>query len=406
MMTPAAAPVRPDARQLAADVAVLQTAVAECKDEVVESDVFIDLLWLATISRTHGFVSGTGGIGKSFAIRTMCARLGANFYYNQLRRDMPLEAIAGPISPKGMIERDVYEHVTTDTLLDANVALLDEFLDAGTMLLRALLGIMFEREFRNGRQVLHPPLWSLFGASNFWPEDPQLQALADRFAWRFIQEPVRTSEGFKRVLDGQIARYANSGISPGAVTVIDADALERLQIATSIAEVPQDIKTVIDELRRNAETEGIFPSVRRIGEGVKIAQASATRNGRPAVIEEDLVWMRYVLPTNVEDFAICAQLTTGFAGKVAQAVAELAGTLEPLHARVESIRTKLANGADADQAVMNEITEVRGPLRKVSEAVEKKIAVFAKEGRDVGDLERIKQQAEGDVDVLRRAVFG
>jgi MoxR-like ATPase len=406
MMTPAAAPPKPDAKQLAADVSVLQTAVAECKDVVVESDVFIDLLWLAILSRTHGFVAGEGGVAKSFAIRRVCERLNARFYYNQLRRDMPLEALAGPISPQGMIERDVYEHVTTDSLMEANVALLDEFLDAGTMLLRALLGVMNEREFRNGRQVLDVPLWSMFGASNFWPEDPQLQALADRFAWRFVQEPVRTTEGFKRVLEGQTARYANSGVSPGTVTVVDPDALERLQNATALVQVPADIYTTVDELRRSAEDEGIFVSVRRYGEGIKLAAASAVRNGRPSVIEEDLVWMRYVLPTNTEDFPTCAQLTAGFAGKVAQAVAELAQALEPLHARVEAIHTKLAAGADADQDVMNEITEVRGPLRKVSEQVEKKIAVFAKEGRDVGDLERIKQQAEGDVAVLRRVLFG
>jgi DNA replication protein DnaC len=51
---------------LASAVKAFTAAADETKDVVVESDEYVDALTLATASRTHLYVAGSGGVGKTF----------------------------------------------------------------------------------------------------------------------------------------------------------------------------------------------------------------------------------------------------------------------------------------------------------------------------------------------------
>jgi MoxR-like ATPase len=75
---------------------------------------------------------------------------------------------------------------------------------ANSAVLNSLLTILNERLFDNGSQRVPVPLICLVGASNELPESEELDALYDRFLFRFNVSPVRGA----RVVD-KLAYHAN-----------------------------------------------------------------------------------------------------------------------------------------------------------------------------------------------------
>ncbi|NIO11306.1 MAG: AAA domain-containing protein, partial [Deltaproteobacteria bacterium] len=67
-----------------------------------------------------------------------------------------------------------YRRVTSHKLPEAHIAFLDEIFKANSSILNAILTLINERLFHNGKDVVSVPLLTLFGASNELPEDDEL----------------------------------------------------------------------------------------------------------------------------------------------------------------------------------------------------------------------------------------
>ena len=74
---------------------------------------------------------------------------------------------------------------------------------ANSSILNAVLTLMNERRFHNGRAVETVPLVTLFGASNELPEDDELQALYDRFLLRFVVSYIDEDFRFLKMLQAR-----------------------------------------------------------------------------------------------------------------------------------------------------------------------------------------------------------
>ena len=92
-----------------------------------------------------------------------------------------------------------YERLTQGYLPSANIAFIDEVFKANSAILNALLTILNEREFDNGDQRIKLPLISVIGASNELPDNPELDALYDRFLCRYKVSPV-SEQAFSQLL--------------------------------------------------------------------------------------------------------------------------------------------------------------------------------------------------------------
>ena len=93
--------------------------------------------------------------------------------------------------------------MTAHKLPEAHIAFLDEIFKANSSILNAILTLINERIFHNGKEVVPVPLLTLFGASNELPEEEELTALYDRFLLRFVVNYIAEDFRFLRMLESQ-----------------------------------------------------------------------------------------------------------------------------------------------------------------------------------------------------------
>lgn len=398
------APTQPQAANMPSlkeSVAAFAKAIKETKDEVVESDEFIDCGYLAIASRTHLYASGSGGVGKTFGSEIMGKHFDVQTFYTQFRNDTKREEVFGPLSMQAL-QADVYEHVTKGYLPEAVIANLDEFKDAGRFT-RQLLNILNERWFVNGGVRMRVPLLTCFGTTNFWIDEQELDALFDRFAQRIVVEPVKTSRGFKKILKGQLARdlHEAKGISREAkYTVITPEQLAVVIEAVQLCAVDDGIVEIVDDLRKSAEKEKLTMSPRRWGEGIRLAKANAVLAGRTMVTEDDLRVFARVLRNHPDDFKTARDLTKAFRDKVSAAVEESAAALADIRKALAPEREKVTNGESADFQALTNVSKQTNALRtKIEEAK------AANNGRDLSTLDAVEAELGQEEEWLMSAVL-
>jgi MoxR-like ATPase len=407
MSTDGASAAAPSAAPSAVSAAdTMRDVRDEMKQVLVERDAEIELLILSLIARTHLLLIGSGGVAKSMVAREMHSRIdGASKFEILLRKNLDIEQLVGPISLVGL-QNDSFRHVTSGRIVESNIALLDEIFKANPVVLNALLGILNERVFHNDGQVEHVPLWSAIGASNELPTEPELAAFRDRFAAAKVVEGVKTDDGFKSILRGQVAR--NAGISASAVpTTVTKDQMLALQAAARTVVVPEDVLNDLAQMKRAAEADhNLVVSARRYGEGVKLCQAQAVLNGRTMVTSDDLTLFQHLLWTDVEDIPKAYEVTLEFAGKVAQEANKLRLAFDPFKGEITAIHDEIKqnNGAISQEST-NKLTGIAVNLRTVLQKVESAIADAQSSGRDTSELDSLLGEVKDARRVIREEIM-
>ena len=126
--------------------------------------------------------------------KTLCANLifsrigGARVFDTQMSKGTLAEELFGSVDIEQMKHGRV-THNTIDTLVDADLAFIDEFFDANDMVLRAPLGIFNERVFKKGSQYERANLHTGIAAANYVRANDVTEAVLDRFLFRAYIAP-------------------------------------------------------------------------------------------------------------------------------------------------------------------------------------------------------------------------
>lgn len=375
----------------------------EMKDELVERGVEIDLLLACAIGKVHMLMLGEPGVAKSMTADQFLSHVdGATLFTHLLNKQTPPDALVGPISFTAMKE-DSFRRVTRGRLPEANMAFIDEIFKSNSVNLNLMLKILNERKFENDGGVMDVPLWCMIAASNELPghDKEELIAFADRIGVRRIVQPVRTDDGVRMILEGQIARNKGELLSD-THTVLSLEEIDLLQEAVKQVAVPNRVLDKIVELRIKAERENLHLSMRRVYEGVKICQATALLSDRGEVKAEDLRLFEHILWNDPDEIEIASQLTLDFAGTVGKQSARAKAAYEELQKRMSEAQAKMPadDSVQPDTEVVTELTKVMAELTKLGKQVQKDIADGTTEGHDTSELETVS----AEVDRSRRSI--
>ncbi len=245
---------------------------------------------LALLSGEHVLFIGPPGTAKSMLAKDICHCLDqSKFYYYLLTRFTSPEEVFGPLSLESL-KADEFRRRTEGYLPDSNIAFLDEIFKANSSILNSLLTILNEKKFHNGRKVMDVPLYSLYGASNELPEEDEgLQALYDRFLFRYYVSPISGDENFAAILSS-----SDQGFEPPVHISMD-DILSNRANARGM-EVDDEVLATILALREDFRRSDRYVSDRRWKKTVDVMRIAAASLGKERVdismlpILQHLLW--------------------------------------------------------------------------------------------------------------------
>ncbi len=252
---------------------------------------------LALLTKEHAVLIGEPGTAKSALIRRAAQILSMKYFMYLLTKYTEPAELFGPLDINALKEGR-YVRITSNKLPDAEIVFLDEIFKANSAILNTLLTIMNERVFYDGYTEIPVKLWSLFGASNEIPEDPELEALYDRFLLRHYVKPL-TDDNWRALL--RAAWSIEKHGYPEPSVRIDRTVLEKLHRMVFEVDL-SPIESKLLKLFSILESKNIHLTDRRKGKALKVIAAHALLNGRLVAKEDDLIVLKFIAPHDLDDF--------------------------------------------------------------------------------------------------------
>ena len=363
------------------------TAVAAELDQIfIERSEAVEGALAALLAGQHVLLIGPPGTAKSMLADEICQRIeGANYFPWLLTKFTTPEEVFGAVSLRAL-EQDEYRRVTTRKLPEADIAFLDEIFKASSSILNALLTILNERRFDNGRERMQTPLRTLFGAANELPDEDELKAVYDRFLVRFVVEYIREDWRFLRMLraDGGTER-----------TMLTPEDLDRLGQEAQRVEIPEATLGHIVELRQGLREKEVVASDRRYQQSLALLRALAFLRGKEAVGDDEVLFLEHVLWSDPAE----QEVVRGVLRQVLHGHSE---EIQELVIQARELKEYAGRGWKSMEEQTRALIEVETKLRRILERLEE----LAQEARESGRPTTHVDEAREEIQAMQRGLQG
>ncbi|HTM11246.1 MAG TPA: AAA family ATPase [Verrucomicrobiae bacterium] len=343
----------------------------ELRQMFLERGELIDGALSALLCSQHVLIIGPPGTAKSMLADEICRRIeGASYFQWLLTRFTTPEEVFGAVSLRAL-EQDDYRRVTSRKLPEAHIAFLDEIFKANSSILNAILTLINERLFHNGKEIVPVPLLTLFGASNELPEDDELLALYDRFLLRFVVNYIAEDFRFLRMLEAG---------PPPERTSLSLEELRQMQAEAKALPIPSYIYRAVADIRRELKRKNLEASDRRYRQSLQLLQAHAYLSAQQEVKESDLYFLEHVLWRDPQEQgevrATIRELLLGYEEEIKELLYESRevrdsalrpwGTSEERARALIEVHTKLKNILARVEQIMDKANQMGRPLDRAT----------------------------------------
>jgi len=269
-----------------------QKIAKEIAGYVLGREQEIEIAMTALLAEQHYAMIGAPGTAKSLMFSCLAQHFSdARYFQVTVDRATPKDDLFGPVSVQGLKEDDLRRN-TKNRLPEAHIAFIDEAFKASSATLNALLTILNERLFENGREGLRRvPLQSVFVASNEYPGDDggdSVAALWDRFL-------LRSEIGYLNDQDARSMLDIAQEYQPNTLMTL-TDLKAAINEAKCEVKLADEYKDALIQARRILrEDHGVTISDRRLRQSVRLLTAKARLEGRSEVIADDLMILQHSL---------------------------------------------------------------------------------------------------------------
>ena len=255
----------------------------EMEDRLIEREHLIRMVALTYFAKTNCFILGNRGVAKTYAIELFgnIVKKTKPLWQTLVRHDTKEEEIFGRTYKDE--KTGEWKINTKDSLLEADVGLLDEMFKGKGTVLSSLLQVLVDRcyTFGDGNKI-KTNLISIFGISNEYPTDHFMKAYVDRFMIWVEVEGIKEDENRIRFL---IDDFIKEPIDKSYFTKEDIEFIydESKKVKTEVNQILRYSKLMQRFQRMDVET-----SDRKYKGIVHLMQIIAYLNGRASINDSDL----------------------------------------------------------------------------------------------------------------------
>jgi MoxR-like ATPase len=356
---------------------------------VFERGELIDIIINGFISGTNVFTLGEPGVAKTFTFELFKRhianlKLGDWFVHLMGRYTTPSE-IWGAIDVAAL-DQGIHRHVIDHrSMAVAYFAFLDEIWKANSSMANSLLSALNEGIFYNDVPVTLN-LHMVGAASNELPQGEGLEAIYDRFGFRYVTEPIKSTSNKRRMLESKIA--SSHEIIP-TLTWEDIDMARKEALAIPVSD---DVLDALVELHSSLRSEGLKPSDRRMASTIPVCQAEAWRRGAEIVEIEDMHKLNHMMWETPNQKPIADKHVLGLAAPLEAEALKLRGELDKL---TEEMMQVIANG-DNEVQKRQAAVSLHGKLKRANAEAK------SLRQRSNRESESIKALCADSTDLMRR----
>jgi MoxR-like ATPase len=265
----------------------IEASIQALEARFYEREELIRLLLLGIFAGENVLLIGPPGSAKSQLARAISQLFrDTDWFEYLLTRFTTPDEVFGPVSLQGL-KQDQYIRQTEGFLPRAHFAFLDEIFKSGSSILNALLSLLNERIFYNGREKQPAPLHSLIAASNELPDDREgLAALYDRFLIRYEVHFLKHISSYEKMF-----HPPRDPITP----TLTIEQIRHIQSHKMEVQIPPPLLLFLFELKTKAEQEHLHISDRRWHKIGDLWRTSAAIHDRSEVSIWDTFYTPHLL---------------------------------------------------------------------------------------------------------------
>lgn len=320
----------------------------------VERSEAIEVMFTALLAKQHALFIGPPGLAKSQLIKEMLNCFSGFSYFEwQVNKFTTPDDIMGKPS-LAALRNDQFIRVTTHKLPEANIAYIDEVLNANNSTLNVLNGAMNERTFEG----MNFDLLSIYGATNSVPRktDIELAAFVDRWMFKVIFGDIHDARNFKKLL------------KIGDFKLLDTDIVSREAVDALLVKVPKvryvNIIQKLSNIRAQLRKDEVQCSPRRWKWAIRAMQGHAVLNGRSSITGDDMYILKFILWTEKKDIPVIEECLDHYIDPILASLKKLTAAAQSIKDNIENL--DIHNAAE-NQAVSEGMVKLNRIITQVEE---------------------------------------